>query len=223
MEFLRSILWPLTEAMRILLEGLTAVVGGHGVAIMLLSVIVTTLLSPVTKLARRYEAADRLRQDRMADGIAEAKATTTGRERFERIDAIYKEHNYHPIKSMASLLPLFVQLPFLLAALFLLTDYPAIQGERFGPIPDLSRPDALVTIASQPLNVLPILLTLVAVVEALVGPESTRQSRLRFFVVAVVLLVLIYPLPSAVCLYWLTSNLMSFLRSLMRRRLSHPN
>lgn len=216
MDYLRSLLWPLSELLRLVLELLVPLVGGYGLAIVCLSLIVSTVLSPITGLARRLEAADKERQELMAPEIAKAKRESSGRDRFERIEEIYQAHGYHPIKSMGSLLPLLVQLPFLLAALFLLTDYPPIVGQTFLFVRDLSLPDGLLPLGGLSVNLLPLLLTAVAVLESFLRPESTVQSRIRFLIVAVVLVVLIYPFPAGVCLYWLTSNLASLVRSLVR-------
>lgn len=220
MEFLEGLLLPLTIVLRFILEAIVPVLGSYGLAIMVLSLIVSTLLSPISTIARRMEQKDKLRQEQMAPLIDEVRKNYSGQERFEKTDQIYQNFDYHPIKSMASLLPLFVQLPFLLAALFLLIDYPPLQGEHFLFIQDLGKPDQLLSLPGTPwaINLLPVALTLVAVLESVMRPEATRQSQRRFLIVAVVLLVLIYPFPAGVCLYWLTSNLASFGRSLVARR-----
>ena len=192
MDILRSLLWPLTELLRVVLDALVVVTGSAGLAIMLLSVIVSFALSPITGIARRLEEADKRRAEHMAPAIAEAKLNYTGQERFERVDEIYQQHGYHPIKSMASLLPLMVQLPFLLAALFLLTDYPPIVGDPFLFIRDLAQPDSLIPVAGYAINALPLLLTVVSVAESIIRPESTAQTRFRFLIVALVLVILIY-------------------------------
>ncbi len=47
--------------------------------------------------------------------------------------------------------------------------------------------------------------------------DSTRGSRIRFLIIGLVIVVLIYDMPAGVCLYWATSNLLSFLSSALRR------
>jgi YidC/Oxa1 family membrane protein insertase len=219
MEYLSSLLSPLTRILQFLLEAIVQVTGSYGLSIMLLSVVVSVVLTPITALARRLEEKDKARQDKMAPLIANIRTNYRGQERFEKTDEVYQQFDYHPIKSMASLLPLFVQLPFLLAALFLLVKYPPLVGNSFLFIPDLSQPDGLIALPGLPwvLNLLPIALTGVAVFESMIRMEATRQSRQRFLVVAIVLLFLIYRFPASVSLYWLTSNLFSLFRSLLRR------
>lgn len=204
-------------ALEVMLDAISAATGSLGLSIVLLSIIVSLLLTPATAYARKLEARDKARQDAMAPLIAEAKAKFSGREQFEKIDAIYGRHGYHPIQSMGAVAPLFIQLPFLLAALFLLVDHPALSGVGFLFIRDLGEPDALLALGGFTANLLPVAMTAITVAESQIRPEATAKTKGQFLFVAAVLLVLIYSFPAAVCLYWLTSNLVSLVRSLMRR------
>jgi YidC/Oxa1 family membrane protein insertase len=215
MEILKTILWPLIAGLESLLALIHSVTGSYGVSIILLSILVSAVLLPVSAQARRMEAKDKERLDLMAPKLAEIRARYTGQERFEKTDEVYQEHGYHPIKSTVSLLPLLIQLPFLLAALFLLSDYPPIQGQPFLFIHDLSEPDGLLKLGKLAVNVLPIALVGVTLTEAWLKKESTSQSRRRFLIVALVILVLIYPAPAGVCLYWFTSTCFSLARTLV--------
>ncbi|WP_394891479.1 YidC/Oxa1 family membrane protein insertase [Mesorhizobium sp. AaZ16] len=219
MGALSIILWPIIAPMGFVLDWLHHLSGSYGVAIILLSALVRMVTLPLSKIGRRHVECERLVQLQMQPALAEAKARYSGRERFERIEGIYASHQYHPIHSMASLLPLLIQIPFLLAALFLLTDHPSLAGERFLFIRDLAQPDRLLSLGQGvTVNLLPILLTAVAVIESAVAANATRLSRLRFLIIAVVLLVLIYPLPAAVCLYWMASNAWSLIATLRTGR-----
>jgi YidC/Oxa1 family membrane protein insertase len=215
MDLLKTVLWPLIAALEAALTLLHALTGSYGLSIVLLSLFVSLLLLPISAQARRLEQKDKDRQERMGPQIAEIRAKYSGQERFERIDAIYQEHSYHPIKSTVSLLPLLIQLPFLIAALLLLSDYPPIQGEPFLFISNLAEPDQLLKLGGFAVNVLPITLVGVTLAEAWLKRESTAQSRRRFVIVALVILVLIYPAPSGVCLYWFASTCFSFARTMI--------
>lgn len=205
--------------MRLVLTLLHQATGSYGVAIILLSLVVRIVTSPILRLAARAEERDRAVQAAMEPELREIKATSTGRERFERTEALYGRHGYHPIKSAASVLPLFLQIPFLLSALFLLSDLPALAGQPFLFIGDLHEPDALLPGA---LNALPFIITAVALFESLVKKDSTTSARIRFLVVALVIVVLIYHAPAGVCLYWMSSNVWSLLQSLAARFVMAP-
>ena len=220
MDTLHTIVYPLTALLRLVFEFYVSLFGNYGISIVALSLTVTVLLTPISRFARRSDEREQRRQAEMAPQIEDIKRNYRGQERFERIDAVYTKFNYHPIKSMTSILPLLLQIPFLLAALFLLIDYPPIEGVSFLLISDLSKPDHLLPspfASLEGINVLPLLLTLVSLAETAIKPGVTRQVQIRLLIVAAVLLVLIYPLPAAVCLYWLCTTFWSFLRTAVTR------
>jgi YidC/Oxa1 family membrane protein insertase len=219
MEYFWLILWPISEAMRLFLEAAYAVLGDFGLAIVLLSMVVRVLTNPIAKLATRSEERSRAVQVAMAPELARIKSSSRGREQFEQIEALYERHGYHPIHSVKALLPLFLQVPFLLAAFFLLSDFPSLAGETFLFIRDLHQPDGLIALAGWQINLLPLLITAVALLESAIRTGGEPGSRLRFLILAIVIAVLIYPTAAAVCLYWLTSNLLSLGRA-VRIRLS---
>jgi YidC/Oxa1 family membrane protein insertase len=213
MSLLTLVLAPIIEAMRVVLVALYQLTGSYGVAIILLSVVVRLVTAPISGIAAKSGARDRDVRLAMESELRAIQATSKGRERFERMEALYNKHNYHPIKSVTSLLPLFLQIPFLLAALFFLADYAPLSGQRFLLIPDLLKPDGLLSFGDVAINVLPLLITLVAFAESAIKVDSTRSDRMRFLIIGLVIVVLIYPAPAGVCLYWLTSTVLSFLRS----------
>lgn len=212
-----SILWPLISLMRILLVAFHGAIGSYGAAIMLLSLVVRVITAPISRFAAKADARDQKVQAAMQGALEDINRTSKGRERFERTEALYKQYNYHPIKSVASLLPLFLQIPFLLAALFLLSDFAPLRGQRFLVIPDLLEPDGLISLGDHAVNLLPLLITAVALVESLIGGR-TKAAKRRFLIVSLVIVVLIYPAPASVCIYWLTSNLLSLLKTAVTRR-----
>ena len=213
---------PIIFAMGFLLNALYGVTGSYGVSIILLSSAVRLGLSPIIRLAARREELAAAKQKAMEPQLAEIRASSTGRERFERTEQIYQEHGYHPIQSTTSILPLFLQIPFLLAALFLLSNDVQLANERFLFIRDLLRPDMLIRGANWSINALPILITVVALAESAIKYRGNRNAQVRFLVVAVVIALLIYAAPAGVCLYWLTSNLLSFGRTALTQR-PRPN
>lgn len=185
----------------------------------MLSTIVRFAATPVSRRARMAEQREQAVQAKMSLAIAEIKSSHKGRERFEAIEALYEKHGYHPIHSMASLLPLLLQIPILLAALLLLTSHEQIRGQSFIFLRDLGAPDRLLSLDGVgAVNLLPLLLTLIAITEAVFKQGATAGSRAKFFVVSAVIALLIYPLPSGVCLYWLTSNIWSGISELWRAR-----
>ncbi len=220
MEAIALVLSPLIWLMRTALDALAGVVG-YGWAIVLVAVIVRVVVTPVTRLGAVAEKSHSAKLASLQPAIAEIRATSKGRERFERIDALYTENNYHPIHSMVSILPLMLQIPFLLSALILLVSHPSLHGQSFLFIHELTAPDQLVPLVSgYRANLLPVTLTGVAIFESFIRRGSTTGSRLKFLAISTLIAILIYPLPAAVCLYWLVSNVWSLGSELLSWRKS---
>lgn len=217
METIETILSPIIGLMEFLLGFFYSIFASYGLAIIALSLVVRFVMIPVARLGQRYEQKETAIQLKMAPAIKEIRSKYSGQQRFEQIELIYGDNKYHPIHSMISVLPLFIQIPFLLSALILIVNHPALVDQGFLILPDLSNPDRLLRLdlvfPGLTLNLLPLLLTGIAIIDSLIKKDATPQSRTRFLIVALVLLVLIYPLPASVCLYWLTSNLWSLLAS----------
>lgn len=220
MGIINAILSPIMAAMGFVLELAYRLVGSYGAAIVILALAVRLATAPIVKLARRAQERSRKVVQAMEPELAQIRATSTGRERFERTEEVYQRHDYHPIHSVTSLLPIFLQLPFLLSALFLLSDFPALAGQPFLFVPDLSRPDGLILLGDVTLNLLPILITAIPLLESRLS-DANAGERARFLIIALVVAALIYAAPAAVCLYWLTTTLISLggvLKSRMVKR-----
>ena len=108
----------------------------------------------------------------------------------------------------------------MLAALLLLIDYPPLAGESFWIIADIAKPDALLSLNGMTVNLLPLLMAAVTLAETSIKPEMTREGRIKFALVTAAILFLVYPLPAALVLYWMTCNLISLARTCLR--LSSP-
>ncbi|WP_440980921.1 YidC/Oxa1 family membrane protein insertase [Shinella sumterensis] len=222
MEIVAFILSPIIGAMGFVLDALHAALSSYGWSIVMLSVLVRLILLPLTNWARDIEEAEAARQRAMRPAIDEARRTLNGRERFERIDSIYVQHNYHPISSMRSAAAFGLQIPFLLAALYLLSGFEPLVNQPFLIVRDLSAPDGLLDIGSAKVNVLPILLTIIAFVESAIMQQSS-SSRIRFTLISLTVLILIYSFPAAVSLYWLTNNAFSLVSQIMRQAFTREN
>ena len=217
MQTVSVLLSPIIWVMRFVLELAHSLVGNYGMSIIILSVGARLATAPLAKLARASEKQNRMRQAAMEPELAAIKSESKGRERFERTEAVYQRHNYHPIMAVSASLPLFLQIPFLISALLLLSSYPPLSGQPFLVINDLLRPDELLILGVGRINLLPILICLTALAESAID-DADRRTKLRFLIVTGVIALLIYAAPAGVCLYWLTSNMLSLGRALVEQQ-----
>lgn len=196
-----------------------ALTGSQGLAIILLSIVVFICITPLRKFAARMQQEETAIQNKLAAPIREAKAKYKGEAQFNEIERIYKEFNYHPIKSTRSALGLVVQIPFLLSALLLLLHHPEMQGTPFLFIHDLGASDGLIRLPlGGPVNVLPVVMLGLSVIESLMAAEGRLSMALRDNMIGVVIFVIVYPLASALVLYWTCNNVWSLLSAIIRTR-----
>ena len=137
------IIAPLSWLFRWALEFLQTVLGNYGLAIVLLSALVSAILLPLQLWADKLQQKDFNEKDAMRwalDSIANLKSAP---KRFYYTNYIYRKYQYHPIKSMRGLVGLLVQLPFFLAAYFALSSFENFAGQGFLFIQDLAAPDQL--------------------------------------------------------------------------------
>jgi YidC/Oxa1 family membrane protein insertase len=135
------------------------------------------------------------------------KSQLKGEKLFLATEKIYQKHGYHPIKSIGMGASFFVMLPVLISAIVLFTADGVLDGVGFLIIEDLSKPDALLGA----INVLPIVMSAITVADARMRFKDDIKSQYRFYLIALVLLFLVYKLPAGLVIYWTGSNILSLL------------
>jgi YidC/Oxa1 family membrane protein insertase len=140
---------PLPAIMIGLLHGIQVVVRNYGLAIIVLVVIVRTLLHPLTVYQQKQ-------MYRMQDGMARLQPKMQAiREKYandkvrqnQEIMKLYSDEGVNPMAGMVSMLPLFIQMPILVALWTGLNTDVALRHAPFDGfwITDLAAPDALIS------------------------------------------------------------------------------
>ena len=191
------------------------IIGNTGLAIIFLSLAVNFLVLPLYQRADELQAEERDIQQKMAFGIKHIKRTFKGDERFFMIQEYYRLHNYKPVYALKSSLSLLLQIPFFIAAYNLLSGMQSLQGMSFGFISDLGKEDAMFMIGSFPVNILPILMTLINIVSGIIYTKGhPLKSKIQVYGLAAVFLVLLYRSPSGLVFYWLLNNVFSLVKNI---------
>ena len=221
--------WP-TLGLGRLLDGLLALTGSAGLAILLLSVVVKVLMAPLTALAERWQADVNRTHARLEPLLAEARANYRGEARHERVLAAYRSLGVSPMFPVRSLAGYLIQIPVFIAAFAMLGEHFALDGAPWLWVGDLARPDAFAPLpAALPffgdtLNLLPVVMTGLTVLAALLHrdtdltPTLLAAQRRRLYLLAAVFFVLFYTFPAAMVLYWAANNLLHVLMVVWRRR-----
>lgn len=175
-----------------------------GWAIMLTTFLVNLFLLPFRILAARNAKVMKALQPQIEaiNARYKKKGLNTDPEHSREISAVYKEHQTSPL---AGCVPALAPFAVLIAFYSVLTGIAELHGAHWLWIPDLSKPEQL------PIRILPLLMIATQLLVAKITPSPVgadpgmaRLMRLMPLVMGIVL----YQQPSALMLYWVTSNLL---------------
>ena len=212
------IIYPIELLLDIVFHLAHVASGNPGIAIIVVSLVVNILLLPLYRRADAIQAEEKKRQDAMSGWVSHIKRTFKGDERIMMLSAYYKEQQYHPLYALRSSISLLLQIPFFIAAYHFLSHLSLLTGTSFLMIRDLSLPDALINIGGISINILPILMTLINFVSTIIYTRGSRiKDNIQIYVLALLFLVLLYPSPSGLVLYWTMNNLFSLIKNLLMK------
>jgi len=217
------------QALYYLLNGIAMVVPQWGLAVMVLAVVVGVLMRPLSKIADRLQNQVHEIDGRLAPTLAAIKKEYKGEQQSEKIIAMYKAENVHPLYSLKSLVGVFVVIPVFIGAFDMLAENIHLSGESFLWIADLSHPDAFMQLPFDLpffggyLNLLPFIMTGFSFIAsklhshpAMDVVQQRKHSR-NLVLMSLGFLVLFYTFPAGMVLYWTTNNLISVIKTLWKR------
>ena len=206
---------PLELLFEVIFMVANKIIGNEGVSIIFLSLAVNFLVLPLYKRADELQNEERDIQAKMAYRIKRTKQTFKGDERFMMLQEYYRINNYKPIYALKSSASLLLQIPFFIAAYRLLSGMQSLQGMSFGFIADLGKEDATFMIGSFPVNILPIVMTLINIVTGIIYTKGQPlKSKIQVYGLAVVFLVLLYHSPAGLVFYWLLNNVFALVKNI---------
>lgn len=189
-----------------------------GIAIILLTLVVRTLIWPLynqsnramKRMAKLKPEMDKLREKYESDP---AKLNTETMK-------LYKKYGVNPI---GGCLPMLLQIPIFFGFYRMLQYAVELRHEPFLWVLDLSQPDTLTHILGQPLNVLPIVMTLTSFAQMAMTPKTgdKTQQRMMMFM-PFVFLIFCYSFASALALYWTTQNIFTIFQTWITSKLPEP-
>ena len=139
---------------------------------------------------------------------------------------LYRDYNISP---MGGCLPMFLQIPIFFSFFYVLQTAAEFRGAPFiGWVTDLSQMDTVATLPLMgwdiPINVLPIIMAITMILQMRmtpqVGGDPMQQRIIRLM--PLFFFAFCYTYPSALALYWTTTNLISIVQTWIIRRLPQP-
>lgn len=187
-------------------------------SIFIFSVIVKMLLLPVARLTKNAQDKANLLRAKLDPELAQIKREYDGEEAHNRIMKAHRNLGISPFFSLKPMLVTFIQLPILIAVFNALGEMPQFSGESFLWIDDLARPDivgllpASVPLLGDKFSLLPFLMSGVALASVFlmdnrgVSASAVRGQQINLALMSIGFLILFYPFPSAMVLYWMFAN-----------------
>lgn len=201
-----------------------------GLAVMALSVLVSLLMTPLSRIADRYQQEVNETEARLAPELQRIKKNYKGGEQSERILELYKKENVHPLYSLKGMLGLAVVVPVFIGAFNMLAENIHLLNVPFWWMADLTRPDGLIALPFRlpffgaEFNLLPFVMTALTLIASALhnpmaeNPGLRRKQVINMALLAVSFFLLFYTFPAGMVLYWTTNNLISVIKSLWARR-----
>lgn len=209
------IIYPLYALIECIFSLFSKITGNTGISVIGVSIGVTLFCLPLYAVAEKLQEAERKKQKSMQPMLERIKASFTGDERYMMTTAYYKECRYNPVMALRSIFGLLIQIPFFIAAYTFLSHLPSLKGASFLFIKDMGAQDALFKIGSFPVNVLPIAMTLINIVSGIIYTKGLMlKDKIQVFVTALVFLVILYPSPAGLVLYWTMNNVFSMVKNI---------
>ena len=185
-------------------------------SIVFLSLAINFLVLPLYLKADAMQLEEKETAARLKPRIDRIKKAFTGDERFMILQTYYRQNNYKPYYVLKGSVSLLLQIPFFMAAYNFLSHLQILQGVSLGPIPDLGRPDGILTIGGITLNLLPILMTAINIVSGMIYTRGMPlKSKIQLYGMALVFLVLLYDSPAGLVFYWTLNNIFSLLKNVV--------
>lgn len=208
---------PISQGLLLALIWLKKFCGSYGLSIIVLTLIVKMIFWPVTDRAnasmRKMQKIQPLVQEIRTKYKAEPQKMNT------KIMQLYKEHKVNP---MGGCLPILLQIPVFTALYFALNGAIELRQASFLWAVDLSQPDTIAVIPGIELGINPLvlLMTITMVIQQYLTPSAADPVQQKMMMILpLVMLVMLYSLPSGLTLYWTVSQIISIIQLLVNKRI----
>lgn len=180
-----------------LLNWLHSLIGNWGWSIVLLTIIVKTLLLPLTNASYRSMAKMRAVAPKL-----EMLKKQHGDDRMALQQAMMKMYKDEKINPLGGCLPMLLQFPVFIGLYWVLLASVELRQASWGWVADLARPD--------PLYILPILMALTMYIQTKLSPPPSDPMQAKMMkIMPLAFSVMFFFFPAGLVLYYVVNNLLS--------------
>lgn len=210
--------WPIIGFIsKLLLSMMVAIerwVPNYGLAIILVTVIIKTVLWPLTAQAARSSKRMAKIQGPMKE-LREKYKDDPKRMQMETMK-LFKESKVNPI---GGCLPMLIQIPIFFGLFRMIMSASELRFAEFLWVGDLSAPDTVAQVFGLPINILPLFMGVTMFYQMRMMPmamDNTQQKIFRFM--PFIFFIFCYNFSSGLVLYWTVQNLLTIVQQWLTNR-----
>ena len=219
----------LSKPFRVLCMGIEALllwlnslhVLGWGITIILFSFLFKIFILPVNIFLIHVQRKVSKIQISLMPELENIKSKFSGEEAHHKFILAHKARGITPYYKLKPLFLTLIPIPFLVAIFNVIGELDQISGHSFLWIKDIAYPDNIFEISfyipflGDKINLLPILMFIISILSSIgyrnkiISIKELNKQKLNLYLMSFVFLLLFYPFPSAMVLYWTFSNIWS--------------
>jgi YidC/Oxa1 family membrane protein insertase len=209
-----SVIAPMTRAFGWMLAVIHSFVPNYGLAIILLTILVRLVMTPLTM--KQMRSMERMRKIQPKIKEIQEKYKDDRQKQSEQMMSLYRQESVNPL---GGCLPMVLQLPVFIGLFYALRSSIQLRhAPFFGWIDDLSAPDLLFVLPGLdfPIRVLPVLMGASMFLQQKLTPMQIdpAQARMMLIMMPGMMTVISYTFPSGLVLYWMMSNVLAIAHQL---------
>jgi YidC/Oxa1 family membrane protein insertase len=213
--FWTIIIYPIIQIIEFVFVFTQKIFKETGISVLFVSGVVSVLCLPLYIVADSWQGRERIIQEKLKAGIDKIKAVFKHDEQYMMLSVFYRQHHYHPVYALRGTLGLLIQIPFFIAAYYYLSHLEALKGASFLFINDLGKPDALLTVGTYHINILPLIMTAINIVSGAIYTKGhPLKEKVQLYGMAGIFLVLLYTSPAGLVVYWTLNNVFSLCKNI---------
>ena len=193
-------------------------VANWGLTVIVYAFLLKVFLIPLDIFTNRVQRKVGEQKCLLEPRIKEIKSNFKGEKAHNKIVALHKELGISSFYALKPMFGLFIKIPILIATFNALGEMPQFLEQSFLWISDLAYPDSVyalpfhIPLLGSTINALPFVMTIVTIASTIkfndqsVSESEMRSQKSNLYVMAIAFLILFYPFPAVMVLYWTMTN-----------------
>lgn len=214
--FDRYLVYPFS----LLIKKLATLFGSYGLSIIVITLGIRVILLPfmINQTKNSQESQEKMKviqpeMDEIKEKYKGKKGTDSQLEMQQELSALYKAHNFNPLKTAAGCLPMIIQLPFLIAFYYAIRRTPEIAVQPFLWF-HLGQTDYVLVILAVVIYYFQSRVSLIGL-----GEMQRKQMAMIGYLSPIMIGIISLNVPAALPLYWAVGGLFMILQTLIIKKL----